>query len=202
MKSCPKCEQENPDDARYCQQCGDAFAEAVATEMDETALWRRFIGPNADRYLERFRAFTTPAGPRFAVSWNWPAFLFGPFLWFLYRKLYLYAAVYAIGPFISFLLTGAPGAFLVWCVGAGLSANYVYYWHVKEQVERIRATAGTSTEEAARQFADAGGVQMYVVYLGAVLIALNIALGIAVLMGLIQAPDVLSVRPPPASRAP
>ena len=44
--------------------------------------------------------------PQFALTWNWPAFLFISFLWFLYRKMYLYAAVYAIGPMVSTYLTG------------------------------------------------------------------------------------------------
>ena len=80
--------------------------------------WRDFIGPNADRYLEQFKKFGSPQSPRFALTWNWPAFLFISFLWFLYRKMYLYAAVYAIGPMVSTYLTGDMTSGMVWSVVA------------------------------------------------------------------------------------
>ncbi len=129
MKSCETCRQVNPDDARFCQQCGTAFSSVQPTELvwDEAQLWRKFIGPNADRYLETFKKFSTASGPRFAFTWNWPAFLFEPFLWFLYRKMYLYALVYAVGPVVAFYFTQDLSADFVWRIMAGASANYIYY---------------------------------------------------------------------------
>ena len=75
--------------------------------MTEQDLWRAFIGPNADRYLERFKKFSTQ-NPSFALTWHWPAFVFEPFLWFLYRKMYAYAMIYALGPVIAFLSNPGP----------------------------------------------------------------------------------------------
>jgi hypothetical protein len=154
MKPCSQCEQQNPDDARFCSQCGALFAEEAAQPADQSAeepappildeqqLWRSFIGQNADRYLEQFRKFTGGSEPRFALTWHWPAFLFDPFLWFLYRKMYLYAAVYAIGPVLSAYFTGDLTVGVVWRVMAGASANYIYYWHVREHVAAIKEKAG------------------------------------------------------------
>ena len=63
------------------------------------------------------------------------------FLWFLYRKMYLYAAVYAIGPMVSTYLTGDMTSGIVWSVVAGATANYVYYWHCREHIAAIKQQA-------------------------------------------------------------
>ena len=125
MKACRSCDQQNPDDAQFCHRCGIEFSEgheASGSESapDERQLWQTFLGPNkailfsfgrgwswesaTNYYLQTFRRFTGQTGPsglRFALTWHWPAFLFDPFLWFLYRKMYLYALLYAIGPIVS-----------------------------------------------------------------------------------------------------
>jgi len=102
MKPCPKCEQQNPDDAHFCGQCGAPFPSVEPSPlMTDDELWRAFIGPNADRYLAQFKKFNFTGAPRYNLTWHWPAFLFIPFLWFLYRKMYLYAFVYAVGPAVS-----------------------------------------------------------------------------------------------------
>src|SRR3712207_9187388 len=98
MKPCPKCQQLNQDDARFCHQCGAAFAAAEAKEAEPRAvsslpppppqtdadLWKAFIGPNADRYLATFKKFTGPAGEQLFLQWRLPAFFFLPLLWFLF----------------------------------------------------------------------------------------------------------------------
>lgn len=190
MKPCSQCEQQNPDDARFCSQCGALFAEEAAQPaeepappiLDEQQLWRSFIGQNADRYLEQFRKFTGGSEPRFALTWHWPAFLFDPFLWFLYRKMYLYAAVYAIGPVLSAYFTGDLTVGVVWRVMAGASANYIYYWHVQEHVTAIKEKAGLGGRAQEQSLKDLGGVQPYVVWVG---VALHILM-FAVLIKAIQ----------------
>jgi hypothetical protein len=134
--------------------------------------WRDFIGPNADRYLEQFKKFGSPHSPRFALTWNWPAFLFISFLWFLYRKMYLYAAVYAIGPIVSTYLTGDMTSGIVWSVVAGATANYVYYWHCREHIAAIKQHAWADHSKQHLAMKEAGGVQPYVVWVGVVFYAL------------------------------
>ena len=55
----------------------------VEVTDEELAL---FVGPNAERYLSKFRKFRAQGADRFALTWNWPAFLFMPF-WMIYRRL-------------------------------------------------------------------------------------------------------------------
>ena len=186
MKTCEACRQENPPDAKFCRQCGNAFAvvESTAessTSASEDALWRTFIGPHADRYLETFKKFSGPTGPRFALTWHWPAFFFEPFLWFLYRKMYMYALVYAVGPVVAFYFIQDLTADLVWRVMAGVSANYIYYWHVKEQLATIQNQRTLDPVARDRKLSDAGGVQPYVVWVGVGLFALKVALLITIL---------------------
>jgi hypothetical protein len=196
MKPCRQCEQQNPDDARFCSRCGSHFevdTEAPADQsvdqpadqpsdepaqpiLGEPELWRAFIGQNADRYLEQFRKFTEGGEPRFALTWHWPAFLFDPFLWFLYRKMYLYAAVYAIGPVLSAYFTGDLTVGVVWRIMAGASANYIYYWHVREHLAAIKETSGSNGPAQDQALKDLGGVQPYVVWVGVALHILMFAL--------------------------
>ena len=196
MKVCAHCQQHNSDDANFCGQCGQVLASAdsdtvaaaapVAEEMPPAAqrvtampdeeLWRQFIGPNAGKYLEQFKKFATADGqPRFAFSWNWPAFLFISFLWFLYRKMYLHAFVYAIGPITSSYLTGDMLVSMVWSVMAGATANYLYYWHCREEIAEIKKAGCMNPAAQDAALKEAGGVQPYVIYVGIALYILALA---------------------------
>ena len=183
MKACPQCRQDGPDDARYCRHCGSTVEMPAAEGApDEAARFRLFIGPNADGYLAQFKKFTTGREPRFALTWHWPTFLFDPFLWFLYRKMYLYAIVYAIGPVVTAMLTGDFTVGLVWRVIAGASANYIYFWHAREHLAGLRAPVGTGSEAQEERIREAGGVQPYVIWVG---VALHIFL-VLILLKVIQ----------------
>lgn len=180
MTACNQCNQQNPDDANFCYQCGTKLVEApVAVEApteaptarpirDEQALWRQFIGPNADYYMTVFKKFSSNGQPRFALSWNWPAFLYISFLWFLYRKMYLHAFVYAVGPMVSTYLTGDFTAGIVWSVMAGATANYLYYWHCREHVTEIKKAGGVDHAAQDTVLKESGGVQPYVIWVGVV----------------------------------
>lgn len=177
--------------------------------LDDPQLWRSFIGQSRtirfsfakgwrwgradEHYLEKFRHFTADSRPRFALTWHWPAFLADPFLWFLYRKMYLYALVYAVGPVASWYFTGDPTVGLVWRVMAGASANYLYYWHVRDHLDRIRKQAGPDPGSLAGLLRDAGGVQPYVIWLG---VALNVLM-IAAVLGMLVAGPPEGMKAPP-----
>lgn len=211
MKSCAQCQQHNQEDARFCHQCGGALVvETPEPQAEEAAsspppqpqtdadLWKAFIGPNADRYLTTFKKFTGPAGPQFALTWHWPAFIFEPFLWFLYRKMYVYALIYAIGPAMAFYLTQDLSADIIWRIIAGASANYIYFWHAKEQLAKIKAERATGGEARQQLLGELGGVQPYVVWVGVGLLVLKI--GLVVVMFKEGAPD--GPKGPPAKPHP
>lgn len=189
MKPCSRCNQQSPEDANFCYQCGAALDAGVGTAdhgpsaaqtaesaespvpvppsfQNEETLWRQFLGPNADRYLETFKKFSSDGRPKFALSWNWPAFLFISFLWFLYRKMYLHAFVYAVGPMISTYLTGDFSAGIIWSVMAGATANYLYYWHCREHIGEIKTSGRLSPAEQETALKESGGVQPYVIWVG------------------------------------
>lgn len=174
MKPCAQCQQQNQENAKFCYQCGNTLAvepEApTATPLTHTDedLWRQFIGPHADRYLEHFKKFGLGEEPKFVLTWNWPAFLYISFLWFLYRKMYVYALVYALGPMISTYLTGDLTIGIVWSIMAGATANYVYYWHCREQIGGIKKTSWTDPAKQEEALKEAGGVQAYVIWVGVV----------------------------------
>ena len=194
MKSCQHCRQQNSEDANFCAQCGRALAVTSLADSAESTtadappeaahdahaasdqdLWRQFVGPKADYYLEQFKKFSSDGQPKFAFSWNWPAFLYISFLWFLYRKMYLHAFVYAIGPMASTYVTGDMTVGLVWSVMAGATANYLYYWHCKEEIAEVKKAGKLNPGAQEAALKDAGGVQPYVIYVGIVLYVLALA---------------------------
>jgi hypothetical protein len=176
MKSCAQCQQQNQDDSKFCYQCGTALAvepePPIATPIihseihPDEHLWRQVIGPHADRYLQHFKKFGLGEQPKFALTWNWPAFLYISFLWFLYRKMHVYALVYALGPIISTYVTGDLTVGLVWSIMAGATANYTYYWHCRKQIGEIKKSSWTDPVKQDEELKKAGGVQPYVIYVG------------------------------------
>jgi hypothetical protein len=178
MKPCTQCRQQNQEDAKFCYQCGNTLTVepeppvAAPVIHNDEHLWRQFIGPHADHYLKHFKRFGLGERPKFAFTWNWPAFLYISFLWFLYRKMYVYALVYALGPMISTYLTGDITVGLIWSIMAGATANYVYYWHCREQIGEIKQGLRTDPAKLDEALKEAGGVQSYVIWIGVALYVL------------------------------
>ena len=97
------------------------------------------------------------------------------FLWFLYRKMYLHAFVYAIGPMASTYITGDMTVGVVWSVMAGATANYLYYWHCKEELAGIKEAGKRNPAAQEAALKEAGGVQPYVIYVGIALYVIALA---------------------------
>ncbi len=168
-KLCVSCGRKLEDDARFCSDCGQRIPEEKSPPASDSSRvsseqqdWVKFLGPGSAYYLEQFKRFQVGENDRFALTWNWYPFLLG-WLWFLYRKMYLYAAVFAVGPFLSMYVLGwGIEPLLVWGMAAGGLSNYLYYGHVKRSLEALRDHGGALEQV----LADVGGVQPYVWWLG------------------------------------
>ena len=178
--TCPRCANQNPSEAAFCSQCGHQLSLAVpatASFLADVALWRKFIGPRAEYYLERFRLFHQGTEERFVPTWHWPAFGVG-WLWYLYRKMYLHAAIFLFGGLLPMVLGAGLVGVVIWNLFAAIAANYLYYMHTKLSLALIARRASLDETARDRLITDAGGIQPYVWWLGVGLIALAIAVGI------------------------
>lgn len=193
--TCPHCAAANPREAVYCNKCGQQLAAASASASSPLvalALWRQFIGPRADAYLEQFRAFREGPEERFVPTWHWPAFGVG-WLWYLYRKMYLHAAIFLFGGLLPMVLGAGLVGVVIWNLFAAVAANYLYYMHIKLSLALIEQKAGLDQEIRDHLIHDAGGIQPYVWWLGIGLVALAIGAGI------MEAPAPIT---PPANDSP
>jgi H+/gluconate symporter-like permease len=70
---------------------------------------------------------------------------------------------------ISTYLTGDVTVGLVWSIMAGVTANYVYYWHCREHITAIKKSTGADPAKQDEVLKESGGVQSYVIWIGVVL---------------------------------
>ena len=113
-----------------------------------------FIGKNAEKYLTKFQQFQVNGGDQFSVTWHWPAFLF-PFFWMVYRKLYLWALlVLVLGVTIGRI---SSIGVLIPMVIFGITANYIYYKHMKKKLLELQQLKPAPEPQSAA-IARTGGV--------------------------------------------
>jgi hypothetical protein len=113
-------------------------------------LYQAAVGPKGqDFYMPYFQRAHQRGYA--AISWNWPVFFVG-FFWFLYRKLYLWAALVFIFPSGALIASGivedlAPGlgqpVLMTLIFGFNLiylpmHANGIYWRWVKREIDRAR----------------------------------------------------------------
>jgi Tfp pilus assembly major pilin PilA len=111
---------------------------------------------NVDYYLPKFRRFQS-GGSR--VSWHWGAF-FVTFVWLLYRKMWLFAALYFLANWALTLLIGVVSAaspatggitYLAYLallfIVIPMYADALYYSHVRGQIRK----AGIQSSDPQRQ---------------------------------------------------
>ncbi len=81
----------------------------------------------------------------------------------------MFALLYAVAPTLAVFITGDPTVVVVSKILAGASANYLYYWHVKDKLQRIMSIPNMDATARAQLVREEGGVQPYVLWLGAAL---------------------------------
>lgn len=114
-----------------------------------------FFGPKAERFLALYEKMRQkPAKKRLSVSsWNWGVFLLS-FVWFFYRKQYLFGAVVLLTPIVLGLLLGNIGS-----ASAVVFAIYANTWYVQNGLKRIvkADSLGLTGSERADYLRRAGG---------------------------------------------
>ena len=139
-------------------------------ESDEDRNLALFIGPGAPRFLRVFSRFGSPLRSRFALSWNWGAFV-SPFLWTMYRKMWFWAFLISLTevlvPMTIFFLDRkgvlieamAPVAYLIAILNRlfwPAVLDFLYFRHVHGSLARLHRMSPTSPHES--EIAMAGGV--------------------------------------------
>lgn len=124
-----------------------------------------YVGPKAGMYRGIFTRFTGDGEPEFAFSWNWPAFFCGTW-WYLYRKMYLWAAVDFV---VSVLFGWTFFVPLLWMAARAVTGDYLYYLQVDRKVRESRpyspgAAGGAADPAAPERLAREGGVHRWVAW--------------------------------------
>jgi hypothetical protein len=152
MIFCSQCGKEIPEWGNFCPNCGQKILSGLSRASDIEEGFRDYVGPKAGSYLEKFEKFQVTATNGFALTWHWPAFLFG-FWWMLYRKLYVWALVALALWLIPHL---ALPAWFIW----GAVANYLYFLQAKRKISDFRNRSSTALP--AVTLAEIGGVNRWV----------------------------------------
>ena len=114
--------------------------------------------------------------PTFRITWSWWAF-FGTWMFFLYRKMYVEAAVFFGISLLSYFI---PFLSLIVAIASGISA---FFFYTKKFTKDLQ-TAGyekKSLSEVEYSLQTLGGYNTWVFILYAVLILLNISIQIEIL---------------------
>ncbi|WP_159565956.1 DUF2628 domain-containing protein [Budvicia diplopodorum] len=160
MEQCSKCGNISVNEQGDCVVCDEnasinpyAVSDAVSNtespvlsaESSHDDYVKAFVGP---KYYSFF-----PHGAGIPKKWNWAAFFLGVF-WFIYRKMYLYAAIY-LGAGLALTavqgLLGLPEGFtnavsLALGVAAAMLANGLYKTHIDKNIaETLSMVKGSET---------------------------------------------------------
>lgn len=170
MSYCPKCSNELAAGSSFCPKCGEKLfniqqaeqSASVPSEVTEQD-YANFIGKNADKYLPKFKKFSSGKTDSFSATWNWPAF-FVPFFWMLYRKLYLWA----LFVFVLMIVPLVNLAFTFIMILFGISGDYIYYKHTRKKILEIKQAPLSSEIQKAANIAHQGGVNTAVVIVVAI----------------------------------
>jgi hypothetical protein len=167
MIYCSQCGKEIPEGGTYCPYCGQKahYGSFRASTRISEEDFIDYVGPRAEHYLVKFKKFQTTAADGFALTWHWPAFIFG-FWWLLYRKLYVWALV-ALGLWLIPHL--ALPAWFVW----GAVANYLYFRQAKREIGEYRSRLNAALP--AGTLSEIGGVNRWVWVLGLIVSLIFIA---------------------------
>ncbi|MBE6887329.1 MAG: DUF2628 domain-containing protein [Ruminococcaceae bacterium] len=181
---CRFCGKELNDSDNFCVNCGQPAADIQNTAQSQNTqqansgfytqtdtVAAELIRKNKEYYIPVFHKLKSEGK---YVSWNWPAFLAGPF-WMVYRKLYLWAAGFML---VSLLLM-IEGAGILLHVLAGLFGNYIYMKQIDDLTAQSKILSSNEQAEFVRK---KGGVNTVAVIVIALLAAAFVVLIISLVI--------------------
>lgn len=139
------------------------------SETETANLYRLAVGDKgSDYYLNSFFDLEKTGSYRYALSWNWAAFIFN-WLWLLYRKMYLGCGVFVLALFATAYLLSSAGALwgeaflLSWLFSSiilGVLGNSLYLFQARSCIKW--AQMARDTEEGVAQYLKSrGGASMH-----------------------------------------
>ena len=158
---CSHCGEVSREEWPYCPYCGEKLfpssSDVVHSIPDEEL--RAYVGPNSEKYSNKFKKFKVKGVDSFALTWHWPAFFAGCW-WMLYRKMYFWS-------FIAFFIWMLPHMALPAMVVWGVVGNYLYYLQVRRKILEYKDQyRGTNSPGV---LAEWGGVNRWVWVVGVML---------------------------------
>lgn len=149
----------------------DQFTPLFALERQASVIKDlfAFFGPDPETYLEVYDEMRRRNGKTALVTWSWPV-SFVTFVWFFYRKQYIWGAAVILLPVIASLLFGFAGAGGMAIVFA-CSAKSLY---VRTALRRILKAddLGLAGDERVDYLRRAGGVSVVAAVFAGLLLAL------------------------------
>ncbi len=130
--------------------------------------YQDFVGQNIASFVPYFQEVDGREG-KFKPSWVWPAFFF-QFIWFYYRKMYLWGTIYLV-------LRAIPLVNILSILIMPLLAKYLYYRTAQTKLSMLRQTEGTLNPEKIREL---GGVSVKAVWICIGLIILLLSLAVVI----------------------
>lgn len=189
---CTYCGKILHEEDRFCANCGSPaktnndpdpllrshpLADPIPERVRDTAEFgvpeedlRRFVGPRAEVYLQKWREDS---------RWNWPAFVFGGY-WLLYRGMYLYLLLYLVAGSLainivgSLLYAGSGSTFsggmaatlvtvyLAVKIGLAITANTLYLQHAKRKINALYQRYPSDNDIREEKIVLAGETSLYI----------------------------------------
>jgi Tfp pilus assembly protein PilE len=92
--------------------------------------YKIFIGKNAKKYSDKFEKLKADDNISFKMTWHWPSFFF-PWVWMLYRKMYLWAL-------LTFFIDSILILNIIARFAIASTANYFYLQHVDKKIRLLK----------------------------------------------------------------
>ncbi len=157
MRQCKNCSNALLENEVFCGQCGTKYeCEESETQDAISPNMADYVSVNVKYYITRFNKMKESHSK---TSWNWFAFV-EPVCWFVYRKMYGYAAgIFCIEVIWMTLFPVTNPIHYLTNIFYAIFANYLYMRRIEDLVGKQN---NLNEEVAIEQLKRKGGVNIWV----------------------------------------